>query len=430
MALLIQCLWIRKRDFQSIGLPLAYLVSMVLIHVTGAVLYIDNIYASYEVSWIEDGFYFSAIGALAFSTGATFTQWRSYKPSSFIAYSKDSARPVMKTLRPLPLMLFGIFYWLFALPIISRIPSGAALSAGFVSLIPAAVFLGIFKEQLEKNRTLMLAWLIMLAMVPVFTVASSGFLGYGITMLTIVVCGLLVVIKPWRRWLWLTPLALYLGLSVYLSYMISRDNIREQIWGTPTFSERVQTITDTYKNGEWFDPMDMSQRKLIDGRLNQNVFVGQVKQRVETGATKIVNGETIIAGFAAYVPRVFWPDKPSVGGSGDLVSRFTGTRFAEGTSVGIGQVLEFYINFGFYGIIVCFFILGAVLGWLDARAANALRNLQWRKFIIFLLAGIGLVQPIGSFSEILTSPISGVIAAFVAGRLVLGQRWISIRRRH
>lgn len=428
LAIFIQCWWVRKRDFQSIGLPLAYLVSMALIHVTGAMLYIDNIYSLYEVTWVEDGFYLSAIGALGLSVGATISQWRTYKPSSFIGFTQDSAQPAMRMLRPLPLLLFGIGYWLFVLPFISQIPSGAALSAGFVSLIPAAVFLGIFKAQLAKNRTQMFGWLIMLLMVPVFTVASSGFLGFGVTMMTIVVCALLIVIKPWRRWLWLSPLALFFGLSVYVSYMISRDDIRETVWATPTLSERISTITDTYEKAEWFDPSDMSQRKIIDGRLNQNVFVGQVKQRVETGTVQIVHGETIMAGLAAFVPRIFWPNKPAVAGSGILVSRFTGTKFAKGTSVGIGQVLEFYINFGVTGMVICFFILGALLGWLDTRAANALRNLQWRRFTIFLLAGIGLVQPIGSFTEILTSPISGVIAAVAAAQLVLGRRWISLKR--
>ncbi len=426
LAILIQCVWVRKRDFQSIGLPLGYMLSMALIHVTGAMLYIDNIYSLYEVSWVEDGFYLSALGALGFSLGATISQWRTHKSSSFIAFNKESAQPAMRMLRPLPLLLFGIGYWLFILPIISRVPSGAALSAGFVSLIPAAVFLGIFKAQLAKNRTLMFVWLIMLLMVPVFTVASSGFLGFGVTMMTIVVCALLIVIKPWRRWLLLSPLALFLGLSVYVSYMISRDDIRETVWATPTLSERISTITNTYEKAEWFDPSDMSQRKIIDGRLNQNVFVGQVKQRVESGVVQIVNGETIVAGISAFVPRIFWPDKPPVAGSGDLVSRFTGTKFAEGTSVGIGQVLEFYINFGVMGMVICFFVFGALLGWVDTKAANALRNLQWRRFCIFLLAGIGMVQPIGSFTEILTSPISGVIAAVAVAQLVMGRRWITL----
>ncbi len=426
-AILMQCWWVRKLDFRSIGLPLAYLVSMALIHVTGAALYADNLYAFYDVSWVEDGFYLSALGAVSFAIGAAVAQWRSHKPTSFVAFSLESAKPYLQRLRPFPLLIFGLFCWLFILPIISRIPSGAALSAGFVSLIPASVFLGIFKAQLEKKRTEMLVWAVMLLMLPIFTVASSGFLGFGVTMMTIVVCALLVVIKKWRHWLWLSPLALFFGLSVYVSYMISRDNIREEVWDNPTLSDRIGAITGAYDKAEWFDPMDMSQRKIIDNRLNQNVFVGQVQQRVETGATQIVNGETIIAGFASYVPRVFWPDKPSVGGSGNLVARFTGTKFAEGTSVGIGQVLEFYINFGVAGMAICFFILGAVLGWIDTRAANALRNLQWRQFLVFLMAGIGLVQPIGSFSEILTSPISGMIAAVVAAQLVLGRRWIMLK---
>jgi hypothetical protein len=51
------------------------------------------------------------------------------------------------------------------------------------------------------------------------------------------------------------------------------------------------------------------------------------------------------------IPRVLWPDKPAVGGGGDIVSQFTGVQFARGTNIGPGQVLGFYMNFGIWGVI-------------------------------------------------------------------------------
>ncbi len=60
------------------------------------------------------------------------------------------------------------------------------------------------------------------------------------------------------------------------------------------------------------------------------------------------------------IPRALWPNKPVVGGSGDLVSTYTGIRFADGTSVGIGQVLESFVNFGTRRRRrSCFLIIGA-----------------------------------------------------------------------
>ena len=74
----------------------------------------------------------------------------------------------------------------------------------------------------------------------------------------------------------------------------------------------------------------------------------------------------------ALIPRAVWPDKPDVAGSGDIVSEFTGIRFAEGTSVGVGQVMEFYVNFGIPGVLIGFFGLGYLLMWLDQGIMRSL----------------------------------------------------------
>ena len=87
----------------------------------------------------------------------------------------------------------------------------------------------------------------------------------------------------------------------------------------------------------------------LDQRLNQNYLVGMGVMRHREGEAELLYGATVP--FWALIPRAIWPDKPAVGGGGDLVSQFTGIKFAEGTSVGVGQVLEFYMNFGMPGVL-------------------------------------------------------------------------------
>ena len=80
----------------------------------------------------------------------------------------------------------------------------------------------------------------------------------------------------------------------------------------------------------------------------------------------------------ALIPRAIWPDKPAVGGGQDLVAEFTGIKFEEGTSVGAGQVLEFYMNFGMPGVLAGFAVLGFILMRLDqvVMRALAMRNIN------------------------------------------------------
>jgi hypothetical protein len=108
-----------------------------------------------------------------------------------------------------------------------------------------------------------------------------------------------------------------------------------------------------------------------------------------------------------------------VGGSGDLVSTYTGIRFADGTSVGIGQVLEAFVNFGSIGVAVCFLGLGAALTWIDRSAFDRLRSGDANRFLIRYLPGLSLLQVGGSFMEVTSTAAAGFAVALALNRLAV-----------
>jgi len=112
--------------------------------------------------------------------------------------------------------------------------------------------------------------------------------------------------------------------------------------------------------------------------------------------------QEIDAAFAL-VPRAIWPNKPAVGGSGNIVSKYTGLVFAEGTSVGVGPVLEFYINFGTTGVIIGFLIMGAIVGLIDEVAGERMLSGDWQGFIFWFLPGIAFLQVGGQLTEVTSS---------------------------
>src|SRR5262249_30725008 len=128
------------------------------------------------------------------------------------------------------------------------------------------------------------------------------------------------------------------------------------------------------------------------------------------------NGETILEAVLAPIPRALWPDKPSAAGSGDLVTRFTGVPFAEGTSVGIGQVMELYVNFATPGVFVGFIVLGAVLAYVDAKAAHYRDVGDWHRFTLWFLPGLSLLQLGGSLVEVTSSAAAAVAVALLLNR--------------
>ena len=197
---------------------------------------------------------------------------------------------------------------------------------------------------------------------------------------------------------------------------------------------RIAQLQKTSADFEWFDVSNNQHLKQVDGRLNQSFLAGLAVSRMsDTG--NYVHGDTLWEALIALVPRAIWPDKPIEAGSGNMVSEYTGLKFAVGTSVGIGHVMEFYVNFGTPGVIIGFLIMGILVTTLDVAAAErlALNNLQG--FVLWFLPGISLLQVGGSLVEATVSAVASIAVAFLANKYLdrlqgkqIGPRQASLRR--
>jgi hypothetical protein len=147
----------------------------------------------------------------------------------------------------------------------------------------------------------------------------------------------------------------------------------------------------------------------VDQRLNQNYLVGYGIEHSHDGTVGLLYGGTVQ--LWTLVPRALWPDKPEVGGGGDLVSQFTGIPFAQGTSVGSGQVLEFYMNFATTGVVVGFFVLGVLLMRLDTGFMRAMRRGDMPGVLLWGMPGLALMAPGGNLVEIIVAAIGAAVAS-------------------
>ena len=209
----------------------------------------------------------------------------------------------------------------------------------------------------------------------------------------------------------------YFGLSVYVSYMRDRSEIRASVWGGKPLSDRFDRLDQTAHTFEWFDPWNTTHLERIDKRLNQSSLAGAaVAYLDQTG--DFARGETLWDALLALIPRALWPGKTVSAGSGGLVTRFTGLRFSEGTSVGIGQVMEFYVNFGRNGVIFGFLIFGVLITTLDILATERLARGDLHGFVLFYLIGLSFLQVGGQLVEIVASAAGAMVAALVVNRFL------------
>jgi hypothetical protein len=249
---------------------------------------------------------------------------------------------------------------------------------------------------------------------------SQGFLGYGTVALLVVLGVVTSFYRPrWKLWIAWSALV-YLGLSFYVTYMRDRGDIRTAVWGGAPISTRLSLVVGLATNVELFSLGNREQAERIDVRLNQNRLVGMAAEYLDMGRVDFARGSTIFELLYAVIPRALWPGKPMTGGSGDIVTRYTGVYFAEGTSVGVGHVLEFYVNFGLWAVFVGFAGLGWLLMWADETAGTALRNSQFITYFRVFVPAVSVLQVGGSLRETMVAVIAGWLG--VSGAIAVLRR--------
>lgn len=378
-----------RRGKWGVGLVAAYLLNLSLIHLPGAMVTLLPWYNSYYAAWTDSGFQLSLWGIVAFCLGTLAI------PTSGPILSDTPSVYDAGGVSRLPLhfiyFILGIIS-LLAYPYAASVPTLRAIVVSGQLLIIIGICLGIYRGWQNGNTWNIWIWGSLALLLPIITLIRIGFLGYGMMHLSVVAMYLGLRYRLRKYHFLLAFLAIYLLLSVYVTYMRDRTILRFVVWGGESYSQRTDVAFNMFSNFEWFDVHSTDQLDRIDVRLNQNWLVGASIEQTSRYNTPLLQGESIRDGFLALIPRVIWPNKPITAGSGNLVTRFTGVPFGVGTSVGVGQILELYINFGSAGVVAGSFFMGLVIAYFDQRAAAYLHLGDKGQFAMWMVAGIAIIQ--------------------------------------
>src|SRR5262249_40484599 len=159
--------------------------------------------------------------------------------------------------------------------------------------------------------------LALLPLLPMATLVTGGFLGYGVNWVLSVIAFLFVIIRR-RIWFYMgMPVAVFLGLSLFVTYMGQRADIRELAWQEHAgLVDRLDRVSKIFTEFELLDLEAPTHAAALDDRLNQNSLVGAAVINHEEGWAPFAYGATVP--LWALIPRAVWPDKPGVGGSGNV----------------------------------------------------------------------------------------------------------------
>ena len=150
------------------------------------------------------------------------------------------------------------------------------------------------------------------------------------------------------------------GLKQSWRYGLSKGYV-----GTSTI-ERLGELSDNYqKTLEMFD----SDRAIesLSARMSsgQGYFSIGIEDK-ESGRFDHQPGIFAFSALSNLVPRIFWADKPSLGGDSWMLRRFAGLQVAgdeEGASIGLGYAAQFFIEGGLIGVLCGASIFGLLMAF-------------------------------------------------------------------
>jgi hypothetical protein len=391
------------------GLVLTYVLSFGAIYWLAASMYVLPWYLPPDFDMTVNGLRVAAIAMLAFGLGGEIGMaiFRRLGPASSPARSSATDPRVANAA-----LAVGIVFYAVISPIVSRLPTAEALASTTSSLMVLGVALKAWNAWQRGSTTRTWLWLVSTLMAPFATVVGQGFLGFGFAAMVIVAAFVASFYRPRWQVVVVGLLVAYGGLSIYVTYMRDRRDIRQVVWGGQALGSRVDQLVATVTDFEWFDPQNIDHVHRVDERLNQDAFVGMAVDSIQSGAVPLAHGGTIRDAALALIPRAIWPDKPIRAGSGDLVSIYTGLTFAQDTSVGIGHVMECYVNFAMPGVVLGFMLIGAVVVYVDRSARAWLDRGDAGRFAIWYLPGLSLLLVGGSFVEMTSSAAAALVIAF------------------
>jgi len=407
------------------GLVFAYIFNLWAIHWVAASLYIMPWYSGdwlaiwyrgFHSGWVEDGFKLSTYGIVAFAVGVLFLAPHWLKTLSAIKQEPFIRVPDPRL--PRAYIVTGLLFFFFLPPGIRKIPTISTIVSSGLNLAAIGFALAAWKSwQDKKFRKFYRIIITGIVSLPVLTLVTQGFVSFGAA----AVLGILAFVASFFRPLWklimMTLLVGYLGLSIYVTYMRDREPIRESVWGGEEIAKRVSLVYQTFSNFEWFSLSNEAHLRRVDQRLNQNLLVGAAMENIPSNQD-YVHGETFWTAIIVLIPRPLWPDKPGFLGGSNLASRLTGLNFLEETTIGIGEVMEFYANFGILGVVVGFLCVGVVVALFDSMARKHLLRGDWQGFTLWFLPGLSLVQVHDSLVAVIGGAVAGIVMAIFINQML------------
>lgn len=223
---------------------------------------------------------------------------------------------------------------------------------------------------------------------------------------------------------WVRAMFIVVAVPVLVLVQSVKDEYREVTWvkgkegGISTFTDIAQKKNREEAN----EPFSESEGVISTvGRLTQGWHLGLTLKRVPK-KVPLSNGEEMLSDITSSIlPRLIVTDKKIVG-SQDKFEKYTGHKLWGTTSMTIGVLGDFYINFGRVGSFIMLFIFGALISkflyfFLKRYVLDDPINIIWIPFILSYL-----IRANNDFYMVFNSSVKGFLI-FLAVNFLRKKLW-------
>ena len=238
---------------------------------------------------------------------------------------------------------------------------------------------------------------------------------------------LLIALVRWivvRRVAWVT-----IGLLALIVVAFSpvKREYRNQVWWNPQGanmsvlekSELMVRLAGEY----WLDP-DAAERadvgENILGRLDQLTILG-IDVVATPESVPYWGGESFKDGLYVFIPRILWPDKPTM-----TIGNAFGHRYDildpgdETTSWNLPWIIEFYANFGLLGVVAGMALVGVALALLERRFGHP--DNTKIDAVVAMAITFGLIYPESNLAMMWGGLFMSTVAIYALSRFVHSMR--------
>jgi hypothetical protein len=287
---------------------------------------------------------------------------------------------------------------------------GRQLMITLTTVVPDVAFVLLFDRYLRgRSAPIDRVMLVTCGAARLLGGLASGWLGptvgWGVT------CGALFLLR--RRTFPVVPIALTIALLLFLQ--VGKSEFRSVYWSSEQAEtgmvDRVQFWFETAAS-KWSDALRSGERTeslgLASESLQRASLLTQVAHVLEMTPSQVPfqGGDTYRFMAVTLIPRVLWPDKPTVNDANrfyQVAYGLTAENRLDTVSIAVGSLAEGFINFGWAGVIGVMLLIGVVLGVYQRTLVVA------ESSTLFLAIGLTLVPGFLALESQLGQYLGGIV---------------------